>query len=61
MRKFGSQGKNDGEFNIPSGIFVDQRNDQIIVADSDNYRIQVFDSQGKFLRKFGSQGKKMVN
>jgi len=50
--KFGS-----GQFNQPCGVTVDQRNNQIVVADTHNHRIQFFDEKGTFLRLFGSSGK----
>ena len=53
---FGSNGKENGQFNLPYGISVDLRDDRIIVADSNNHRIQIFDEKGKFIRSFGSQG-----
>ena len=50
--KFGS----NGQFVHPWGVTVDQRNNQIVVADSSNHRIQVFDEKGGFIRAFGSSG-----
>jgi len=37
-------------------VTVDQRNNQIVVADASNSRIQVFDEKGRFIRAFGSSG-----
>ncbi len=54
--KFGSKGNGNGQLNYPQGITVDQRNNQIVVADTYNYRIQIFDEKGNFLRSFGSNG-----
>ena len=54
--KFGSNGLGNGQFNGPYGVAVDQRNNQILVADTSNHRIQIFDEKGSFLRVFGSQG-----
>jgi len=50
--EFGSR----GQFNYPSGVTVDQRNNQIVVTDLCNHRIQIFDEKGAFLRVFGSKG-----
>ena len=54
--KFGSKGNGNGEFYSPSGVTVDQRNNQIVVVDTHNHRIQIFDEKGAFLRVFGSNG-----
>ena len=42
MMAFGHEGTEPGEFWLPAGIFVDQRN-RIYVADSFNKRIQIFE------------------
>jgi tripartite motif-containing protein 71 len=55
LRKWGSFGSGDGQFDFPTGIAVDG-NGNVYVADSNNDRIQVFDSSGKFLRKWGTTG-----
>ena len=52
---FGKQGAGDGEFNRPSGMYIDQ-NGYIYVADSGNSRIQKFDQKGKFIMKWGTAG-----
>jgi len=57
IQELGSLGKEDLQFNRPSGMTVDH-NDRIYVADSENHRIQCLDSQGAFLFQFGSQGNK---
>lgn len=49
IRKFGSYGKDNGQFNNPRGICCKGK---IIVADRDNHRIQIFDQEGVFLHKF---------
>lgn len=57
FKVFGKQGKNDGEFDIPRGIYVDHLNDgNILVTDSGNDRVQVFNKNGQFIRKFGKGG-----
>jgi DNA-binding beta-propeller fold protein YncE len=55
ISKFGRRGQEAGEFNFPTHIAVDGR-DQIYVTDSLNYRIQVFTADGRFVRAFGSAG-----
>lgn len=55
ISKFGQRGKGPGEFNYPTHVTVDDRN-QIYVTDSLNHRIEVFDANGRFVRAFGSVG-----
>ena len=55
IKSFGSGGSEDGQFNDPSGVDVDEEG-KIVVADIDNHRIQVFDKDGSFIRSFGSKG-----
>ena len=55
IKKFGSEGIGDGQFNGPCGMSVDGDN-RIIVTDWNNHRIQVFTSDGKFLFSFGDKG-----
>lgn len=52
---FGKRGKEDGEFNYPTHIFV-AKNGAVYVTDELNFRIQVFTYDGKFLFKFGKVG-----
>jgi outer membrane protein assembly factor BamB len=54
IRKFGSLGSGDGQFNRPSGISV--VDGLIYVSDCGNNRIQTFTKEGQFVRKFGSRG-----
>ena len=55
IKSFGSKGSEDGQFNDPSGVDVDEEG-RIIVCDTYNHRIQVFDDDGSFLHSFGSYG-----
>lgn len=55
LRKFGTQGSGEGQFNAPVAAAVSADN-KIYVADRDNHRVQVFSSTGAFLLKFGQQG-----
>ena len=55
IKSFGSKGSEDGQFNSPCGIDVDEEG-RIIVCDTWNHRIQVFDNDGSFLHSFGSKG-----
>jgi DNA-binding beta-propeller fold protein YncE len=55
ISKFGRRGNGPGEFNFPTHVAVDARQ-QIYVTDSLNCRVQVFTTDGRFLREFGSPG-----
>lgn len=55
ISQFGRRGTEPGEFNFPTHVSVDDRN-QIYVTDSLNHRVQVFTADGKFVRAFGSAG-----
>lgn len=48
---WGRKGEGPGEFNIPHGITLDEK-EHVVVADRENNRIQVFDSTGKFLAQY---------
>ena len=50
--KFGARGNEDGEFDWPEGVTVDNKN-RIFVVDRNNRCVQVFDAQGKFLSRVG--------
>lgn len=57
IKRLGIQGKENGNFNYPGGLWVD-KNKYIYVADSNNGRIQMFDNTGDFLTTIdGTQGK----
>ncbi|GBE06701.1 serine/threonine-protein kinase PknD [bacterium BMS3Abin10] len=53
--QFGKRGPEDGEFNFPINIFIDNEG-KVYVSDSMNFRVQMFDADGNFLSKFGSLG-----
>ena len=56
ITKWGSKGKQDGQFNCwPCGLAVDGQGN-VYVTDTNNARVQKFDSNGKFLAKWGSPG-----
>ena len=55
VRKWGSQGSEDGQFNWPMGVALDG-DGNVYVADYQGHRIQVFNSEGNFLRKWESIG-----
>lgn len=52
---FGSQGDENGQFNIPLSIAVDKQG-TVYVLDNGNFRVQIFDPDGKFVSKFGEVG-----
>ena len=54
--KFGSKGKEQGQFDIPWGIAVNDKSRILAVADCNNKRIQMFGFEGNFLREFSLKG-----
>src|ERR1044072_4255473 len=54
VKKWGSSGTGDGQFERPQGIGLDSSGN-VYVGDSNN-QIQKFDSNGKFITKWGSEG-----
>jgi tetratricopeptide (TPR) repeat protein len=55
ITKWGSKGKDDGQFINPQGIAIDSAGD-VYVTDDYNHRIVKFDSNGNFITKWGSFG-----
>lgn len=55
MKSIGRRGAEEGEFNFPSHIAVDQKG-KLYVVDTMNGRVQIFDNDGRFLRAFGKFG-----
>ena len=55
LTRFGKKGKENGEFNFPTHLYVDSEN-RVYVTDSLNFRIQVFDATGAFLKKHRQRG-----
>ncbi len=53
--QFGRKGTEEGEFQLISGIAVDNAG-RIYVADSKQYPVQIFDRRGRFLYTFGARG-----
>lgn len=47
----GQGGNQDGQISYANGLYVDNRNGWLYVADSNNGRVQVFTLAGKFLKK----------
>jgi len=61
LKKFGWSGKGNGQFDYPSGVTVDQRNNQIVVADGDSHRIQILTKREPFFALLGRKVKVMGN
>ncbi len=55
VKKFGTRGTGDGEFNFPTYIWQNLEG-RYLVTDSLNFRIQIFDRYGRYLSQFGSAG-----
>ena len=50
LHKFGKRGKQDGQFNCPTGLFIDSFNN-LLVCDQYNNRVQQFSLDGRFTGK----------
>jgi len=55
IKAIGRRGSEEGEFNFPSHIAVDEKG-KLYVVDTMNGRVQIFDHEGRFLRAFGQFG-----
>jgi DNA-binding beta-propeller fold protein YncE len=55
VRKWGTKGTGDGQFNLVHDVQVDQSG-KVYVADRLNERIQVFDADGKYLTQWNGIG-----
>lgn len=55
VRRFGSQGVEDGQFNYPTHVFVDPAG-RVFITDSMNFRVQAFSREGAFLFALGTHG-----
>gem|GEM_PF-1704850 len=53
---FGGTGSNYGQMMFPTGIAIDDANQEIYVVDHNNGRVEVFDINGLFKRTFGGYG-----
>ena len=56
LEQWGTQGSGQGEFELPTGIAVDDITGNVYVCDAGNYRIQQLDADGNFIRQWGSNG-----
>ena len=58
VRKFGSNGSNNGQFSNPHGVAFDSHksHNHLYVVDYGNHRVQKFDTNGNYLLQFGSRG-----
>ena len=54
--QFGSEGKEQGQFNTPCGIAVNDKRRTLAVADANNKRVQMFGFEGNFLREIPVMG-----
>ena len=54
--QFGSKGKEQGQFDMPGGIAVNDKSRTLAVADYYNKRIQMFSFDGNFLREIALKG-----
>ncbi len=56
VRKWGSHGTGDGQFQRVHDLAFDPLEKRLYVSDRDGNRIQVFDKNGTFLFKWGTKG-----
>ncbi|MEC4673689.1 MAG: 6-bladed beta-propeller [Nitrospirota bacterium] len=56
LKKFGTRGNGEGQFNAPWGIAIDRVRGYIYVVDSANFRVQKFDEDGEVVMAWGSFG-----
>jgi len=54
IKKWGSAGSANGQFNRPDGILFEPSGNIVYVADRKNNRIQVFDTEGNFIKKWST-------
>ncbi len=55
IRRIGESGENEGQFDRPSGISLDNEGN-LLIADTLNHRVQQITSTGEFISAFGSHG-----
>ena len=55
IKKIGSQGNGNGQFEYPCDVAFDDNN-ELYVTDSHNHRVQKFDTHGNYLLQFGGKG-----
>lgn len=56
LGSFGQRGRENGNFNFPTNLWVEQKTGKLFVSDTMNFRVQVFDRDGNFLHAFGEPG-----
>jgi DNA-binding beta-propeller fold protein YncE/cbb3-type cytochrome oxidase subunit 3 len=49
LATWGARGSENGQFNPPTSVAVDAKNNKVYVADPENRRIQIFDTNGQFV------------
>jgi Uncharacterized conserved protein len=56
VKKWGSKGTADGQFQRPHDLDFDPAEKYLYSVDRDGARVQVFDKNGTFIKKWGSEG-----
>ena len=55
IKRIGSRGDENGQFNFPTSIWIDKGGDAYVV-DAMNFRVQIFNKDGAFVSTFGTAG-----
>ena len=55
IKRIGSRGDENGQFNFPTSIWIDNSGNAYIV-DAMNFRVQIFNKNGEFVSTFGEAG-----
>ncbi len=53
ITRWGTRGREDGQFDFPNGLVVDRATDVVYVSDSNNKRLQAFNTEGEHLWSVG--------
>ena len=59
LKSFGSQGIEEGQFNFPHCLALNQRGNLIVVSDSQNHRVQIITPSGRLMKSFGGFGEEV--
>ena len=55
VKQIGTRGDENGQFNFPTSIWIDNAGD-VYIVDAMNFRVQIFHKNGEFVSTFGEAG-----